>query len=453
MTRTLGAFLLFVAAALLLASAPAQDVPAAGVQYMRARSFRVPFNVGSDGAKLKDIQLYVSANQGLSWEPVGHAPPDRAFFSFTAPSDGLYWFAVQTFDLMNRPYPQNMQGAPASVKVIVDSVLPTVSVQALAPRGNELGVSWTVRDENFNANQGDAIRLDYRSLNPGANWIPLNVPLGANQCYWIPNAAGPIDVRVQARDRAGNLGEGGVRLGPDGGASATPNPGNRYYDPTPAPATSGLNPSPSELRFVGSKRVKLEFDLQDFGPSSVKAVDLWYTQDGRSWKPHAQPVVDIAEKTMTFDLEREGQFGVRLLAKSGAGLSLPPPLAGDRPQMWIEVDLTKPEVQIGQPLVGEKLAQGKLQIFWKATDKNLASDCITLKYAEKLAETWTTIIDKLSNTGNYLWTMPKEVPVQIYLKVEAVDKAGNVGEAVTATPVNIDVAKPRAIPLKISPAQ
>src|SRR5207248_11795427 len=93
------------------------------------------------------------------------------------------------------------------------------------PRQTEVGVSWNIRDDNLDLGLPDSVRVEYRVFG-GANWIPLAVPLGANQVYWAPGSRDAIEVRVRARDRAGNIGEDKttVRLGAGGGAPNFNNP-------------------------------------------------------------------------------------------------------------------------------------------------------------------------------------------------------------------------------------
>src|SRR5688572_12114556 len=127
-------------------SAPGQET-VGGVIHSRFRTFRIPFNVGAGAAQIRQVQLYVSLDQGQTWQASANAPPDQRFFRFVAERDGLHWFAVQTVDLDNRVNPPNMQGASPSLKVMVDTAAPGVQLQTLAPQGDKVGVSWDIRDE------------------------------------------------------------------------------------------------------------------------------------------------------------------------------------------------------------------------------------------------------------------------------------------------------------------
>src|SRR5262249_57156757 len=86
------------------------------------------------------------------------------------------------------------------------------------------------------------------------------------------------------------------------------------------------------------------------------------------------------KNTVIFEVNGEGLYGLTLVAKSGVGLSVRPPQLGDRPQIWIEVDLTKPGVQLQDVIVGEGPDKGKLIITSTALDKNFSQQPLTLFY-------------------------------------------------------------------------
>jgi hypothetical protein len=149
---------------------------------------------------------------------------------------------------------------------------------------------------------------------------------------------------------------------------------------------------------------------------------------------------------------QEGVYGFTLVARSGVGLGERPPQIGDRPQIWVEVDLTKPVVQLQGVVVGKGKDKGKLFIGWTAYDKNLDKAPIMLSYAEQTSGPWTPIsADRVPNSGRYVWSMPPTVPYQFLVKVEAVDTAGNVGEAVTTELVKVDLSQPKARILTVAP--
>src|SRR5439155_25144902 len=86
---------LTLAFALLLAAPAAAQVPDAQVYYTRQPEVRVPFGRDVSG-RLRQVQLYVSTDQGRDWRLAESAPPDAGSFPpYAAPNDGTYWFAVR----------------------------------------------------------------------------------------------------------------------------------------------------------------------------------------------------------------------------------------------------------------------------------------------------------------------------------------------------------------------
>jgi hypothetical protein len=450
--RTLRLLMLFV----VLASAGSVLQPgraqegAAEIIFVRHRQFAIPFDPAPP--RTRQLQLFVSTDQGRTWEPYSAASPEKKKFYFTCQADGMYWFTVQTQDVEGRLYPPAIQGAQPSLKVIVDTVPPSILLRALPPRAGEVGVGWEIRDDYLDLNLPNAIRVEYRVVGAAA-WTPLARRNSAPNLYWAPEGDGALEVRLRARDRAGNVNEAttNVSLGQHGTGG-----GKGMHDVPPAgpgPATV-----PADRRLINSKTIRLNFEIKDKGPSGVSALELWFTQDGRSWNKYPLPKgaeEQAFQPPLVFNVAGEGLYGFTLVAKSGVGLGERPPQVGDPPQVWVEVDLTRPEVQLHRVLVGQGPDKGKLTVLWTARDKNLHRQPIMLSYAEQAKGPWTPItpLDKVPNSGRFVWSMPERVPYQFLVKVEAVDQAGNVGEAVTPEMVKVDLALPKAKILNIEPGQ
>ena len=269
-------------------------------------------------------------------------------------------------------------------------------------------------------------------------WQFVPIAPGTTQAYWNPKANTLVEVRLKARDRAGNVGEGLTTVSLAGAAQGLPPPAPDAFPPPANPPQDGdlQKLGAKERRFVNTKRVVLNCELKEFGPSGVSLVELWYTHDARSWSRGPEfkvpPGEEQGKQAITFDVATEGVYGLTLLARSGVGLGDRPPQVGDRPQLWIEVDTTKPAVKVLAVVVGNGADKGKLTVNWSAFDKNPTPMPITLSYAEKADGPWKAFAEKLPNNGRYVWSMPTEgIPYQFLVKVEAADLAGNVGEAIT----------------------
>jgi hypothetical protein len=204
--------------------------------------------------------------------------------------------------------------------------------------------------------------------------------------------------------------------------------------PLTAPASGPV------VRLVNKKRITLNYEVKEVGPSGLAGVDLWYTRDTKTWNRHdAGPE---APSPYVIDVQEEGLYGFTLLARNGVGLAKEPPHSGDLPQVWVEVDLTKPVVQLNDVRVrcGDKVPS--LHVVWKAADKNLGSQPIAIAVAEKEDGPWQTIAGNIENTGRHDLPLRPDLPSRFFVRLEAKDLAGNVGVAKTQTPVQVDLSKP-----------
>src|SRR5262249_51683483 len=124
-----------------------------------------------------------------------------------------------------------------------------------------------------------------------------------------------------------------------------------------------------------------------------------------------------------------------------------------QPQVWVEVDLTKPVVRLTSVDVGRGADSGRLTLRWTASDKNLGPQPITLSYAEQASGPWKPIAPNVDNSGSFVWQMPKDVPYQFLVRVEATDRAGNIGFDETTKPVIVDLLQPKGIIINVEPAK
>lgn len=226
---------------------------------------------------------------------------------------------------------------------------------------------------------------------------------------------------------------------------ATPPTPARHEERPAAPA----GPNGPAVRMVNTKRIVLNYEVKDVGPSGVSTVDLWFTRDGQSWQKEAN--VRTGPPAVT-EVAEEGMYGFTLLAKSGLGLGKKPPSRGDLPQVWVEVDLSKPHVSLADVKHGLGPKAREVTIGWSATDRNLARRPITLAYAERAEGPWVPLAANIENTGRYVWNLPASAPVSFFVRVEAADLVGNVGSAQTPRPIVIDMSQPSISILDVSPA-
>jgi hypothetical protein len=85
-----------------------------------------------------------------------------------------------------------------------------------------------------------------------------------------------------------------------------------------------------------------------------------------------------------------------------------------------------------------------VKLHWRAIDRNLEEQPIRLLYSVD-GESWKSVCDDdswLPNTGTYAWNVPAGLPHEVHLRVQARDKAGNVGEARSPSKFSVDLVAP-----------
>ncbi|MGF1582577.1 MAG: hypothetical protein ACFCD0_24910 [Gemmataceae bacterium] len=422
------------------------------VIYVSFRTFRIPFvrpNPEVSFDNLVEMRLYVSTDEGKSWQPSAVAAPKKKSFLCVCNRDGLHTFAVQTKDVKGNLFPERVADLKSNLKVMVDTLRPDVQLFSVPQKNGRVGVRWVIREENLDVTKRDAFVLEYKPER-GANWLPLYARAGETGTHhWDPETNATLEVRLRVLDRAGNAGSDTTKLTP--GRSV-----RKQYPPTePTPqqprekTPRGYSSNVRNRRLVNSKRIKLKYQLSDVGKSGVSEVQLWFTRDGESWNRYPLPNQSDGQNPtnpLVFEVNKEGVYGFTLLAKSGVGLSLQPPQIGDSPQLWVEVDLTKPIVELRDIVVGKGEDRGKITISWAAQDKNLTARPITLSYQADSNSEWFTFGKALANTGRYVWDISelKDLPVAFHVRIQAFDSAENVGEDRTQSKVKADLAIPKA---------
>jgi hypothetical protein len=405
-----------------------------GVYYTKDRRFRIPFQPESATRRIAKVELYLSRDGGRSWSRVAVNNPSDKFFDFQAKDDGWHYFAPRTIDQDNRAYPANLDQLQPNIKVCVDTTPPDVVLKPSTPRDGKVGVEWTVTDDNLDVN---TFRLEYRTA--GGPWQELPAQKAASgERLWVPNTNSAAEVRLRVQDRAGNIGEKTVTVSANG---------DKYVSdvrPKPGDSGPGNDTGASGIRFVNTNRISFNFKIEDVGTSGVSAVELWYTEDqGRTWRKHPEPLGN--QPPYVVSVEGEKLYGFTLIAKSGVGKGEEPPRKGDPPQVYVQVDTKKPEVRLDSAKVASGYEGNTLTIAWSARDQFMRPQPITISYCERIGDDWKPIARDIENTGRYVWKLPTDVPPRMLIRVEAIDRAGNVGSDETKEEVIVDLKVPRVI--------
>ena len=196
-------------------------------------------------------------------------------------------------------------------------------------------------------------------------------------------------------------------------------------------------------RYSDSFRFSLDYELEAVGANGAESIELWGSTDGgKSWERWGSDP-DLASP---FDIETkdEGIFGFRIVVLGRNGLTTPRPLSGETPDIVIVVDKEKPDVRITGASYGEGDRAGSLVIRYACTDSNLMQRPIALSFSDTPSGPWTTIAAGLQNHGDYVWPADPQLPRKLYLRIDATDRAGNVGSYVLDRAIDAQGLAPRA---------
>lgn len=202
---------------------------------------------------------------------------------------------------------------------------------------------------------------------------------------------------------------------------------------------------------VGSKDVtvtpKKDITFPVKADPDVASRELWYQSfDGAkwgAWQKHGQVFTKDAQVVWA-PPEGHWQVYVRRILSSGlAGTDPSKEPEKVKPQAEFIIDRTAPVAAVTFPGAKAKLRGGdKYTVTWTATDAYLRNTPIAIRWSRDGSGTFETVAENLPNSGSFEWTVPRDMTQTGVLKVEALDKAGNLGSA-ESTAIIVDSIKPK----------
>src|SRR5262245_37480868 len=120
-----------------------------------SRSFMIPIYYKRDIRDQVDrLRILVSLDKGKTWKVAGELPVDQTVFAYTAPKDGLYWFAIQ-YVLKNKTTdPPDLSKMAPALKVSVDRGKP----------GGPTFLVEAIERPSFGGAETQALKEEVRSL-------------------------------------------------------------------------------------------------------------------------------------------------------------------------------------------------------------------------------------------------------------------------------------------------
>ena len=188
------------------AQAPNGAANAVETMYFPHSQFKIPFNVDARGTQPTQVQLWVSTDQGASWQMQGTANSSQKHFEFRAAAEGLYLFSVQTLDENGKAFPSPQP----PMRILIDTTKPQVALRSDMNSSGQVVVDVRINEEHLKT---DSVKLRYRT-DQDTQWQEVAVTniVAAGQIYEgqvildLKNCR-EVGFVVTVADEASNIGE------------------------------------------------------------------------------------------------------------------------------------------------------------------------------------------------------------------------------------------------------
>jgi hypothetical protein len=176
----------------------------------RQTFFSIPFTVPppTDASQAPvEVRLYVSADAGGTWALAAKVEPRQTSFSYRAPRDGEYWFAIRTVDRQGHIRPDRSSGP--ELRVIVDTLPPHLELAAWRAADGQIVVHWVGSDPLL---KPESLKIECQQAgDPTWRLVGLDPPHDPGrstyngQASFRLNGTGQVTLRAEISDQAGNL--------------------------------------------------------------------------------------------------------------------------------------------------------------------------------------------------------------------------------------------------------
>ena len=201
--------------------------------------FEIPFDIDTKPGQSAEgfAVLFGSQDGGRQWEKLNTVPAASGSFTFSAPRDGRYSFAIRTTDAQGN-LQQAIQGSTPELEVVVDTVAPDIRLDLLDAGNGQVLINWITKDATI---VPQTLMIEFADGTDG-RWKPVPLTAAASGQASIQAPAGSVvSVRSAVKDAAGNQGETSSQLVVrSAGPTASVVPENQFSQSIAAP----LGPSP-----------------------------------------------------------------------------------------------------------------------------------------------------------------------------------------------------------------
>lgn len=177
-----------------------QTPPAPPVYITSQTEVDIPFKEGRPPVK---VRVFISLDQGRTWDLYQEAGPTDVGFRFRAKRDAEFWFATQTVSA------KGGDERSVQMRLIVDTLKPRLQIVPQLTESGKLQLQWSATDPFLAAN---SVRLEWQDPDAG-HWnevTPSEKPnvsrtqLDARGTITPPAGVSKIVLRGEVADQAGN---------------------------------------------------------------------------------------------------------------------------------------------------------------------------------------------------------------------------------------------------------
>ncbi len=192
-----------------------------------------------------------------------------------------------------------------------------------------------------------------------------------------------------------------------------------------------------------SRVFKLDYELEQIEATGIESVELWGSQDdGATWAIWGED----PDQRSPFEVEitTDGVYGFRVVVKGRNGLTSASPQAGDPPDMVIAIDSKAPELRIESLSKNSNIPNRGPCVAYHCADDNLMSGPLTMYIAQSANGPWALIESNIENTGLLPLPSAAKLPQRFYVRLDALDQAGNITTAISPSAFDLAAFLPRA---------
>jgi len=455
-----------------------KSVSAAKLYTTRTPQFSIPYTLQQSTDK---IVLFVSKNFGNSWSKLAIQGSEKKAFWFQTQRDGEYWFCSRI--QQSTTVPTNLQ---PQLRVFIDTQQPAIDLHTNLTSAGEITLTCKITDTTLIAKQVAA------EIQPTPNSPWQSFPLLERPTIALP---GIIDlsgrwqptqvtrmalVRIKVLDGAGNLAIAERRVffpprsqqrpqsyeplrnpytraaphkdainWPADNQPRPPAVANNPVNPTPLqsnttplqsntvvttakPITTGP-PAAATVHHTNRTQFKLDYVLSNANAKTTQ-VQLWATEDGgKSWGLWG--IDHDSQSPLDVEIQRDGTIGFITIITTPEDDGKNRPTTESTADIWVRIDRLKPQLRLGD--IERTIESGfpEILIKWKATDDNFSDRPIRLQCSQSQQGPWQEISPAVPNAGFYRWRLDPNTTGTWFIKVDAIDQAGNTVSAIVAEPV------------------